>query len=218
MPETNIAEQILRENNDFTDAHPLVDIKGLSSPKVCNFLNQLVAHMDPGENYLEIGCFQGLTLMSAAYKNRGKTCIACDKIRFWGRHTGFGFMVKRALYGNMKRYGDQAATIVFHHMKSQRLFKKQLVPSPVGVYFYDGDHSYSATKQHVVVAAPLLSEKSVLLMDDWNDPAIQRGTYDGFRQAGLEVLWERELAGENFNTSGWWNGLAVFYLQRKQAN
>ncbi len=209
MPETNIAKDALEESSYFVNAEPLVDIRGLSSPKVCNLLNQLVARMDPSEYYLEIGTFRGLTLVSAALNNAGKTCVGCDKFRFWGQFTGWGFLAKRAL----NRAGS--AKITFHHMPSERLFREKRVPAPVGVFFYDGDHTYQGTKHHVVVAEPLLSTKSVLVMDDWNDPAIREGTYDGLREAKLEVLWETALEGENLKTEGWWNGLAAFYLERK---
>lgn len=63
----NIAEQILRERDDFRDARHLLDIEGLSSPKVCNFPNRLVANLAPGERYLEIGTWKGRTLTDRGY-------------------------------------------------------------------------------------------------------------------------------------------------------
>jgi hypothetical protein len=99
-------------------------------------------------------------------------------------------------------------------MSSRRFFAEHRPHGPVGVYFYDGDHSYDGTHHGVVAAAPHLARRSVLLMDDWNDPLIRRATFDGLCAAGLEVLWQRELAG-NHETRGWWNGLAVFWLQKR---
>ncbi len=213
MPKENIAAQAFEETQNFANAKKLVDIEGLSSPKVCNLLNQLVSRMDSGEHYLEIGCFNGLTLLSAAHNNTDKICIGCDKIRMWSSSTGFGFLVKRQIYRNIKRYQHSSAKVVFHHMKSEDLFRKGMVPAPVGVYFYDGDHSYQATKHHLVVARPLLSKHAVVVIDDWNDPEIRRATRDGFKEASLKVLWEKELSGENLDTSRWWNGLAVMYVE-----
>jgi len=214
VPLANIAERAFVENHDFADACALVDVEGLSSPKVCNLLNQLVARMDPGEKYLEIGCYLGLTLLSAAHQNQGKTCIGCDKIRFWSSSTGWGFRVKRAILRNIERHRAGSAQVVFHHMRSQDLFRDGLVPAPIGVYFYDGDHSYAATRYHIVAARPVLSRRSVLVVDDWNDPEIQRGTRDGLREAGLRVLWQRDLAGQNGRSDQWWNGLSVRFIER----
>jgi hypothetical protein len=210
---TNIAADILEESNDFEGATHLVDVEGLSSARVCRFLNRLVARMEPGEIYLEIGTWKGRTLLSAAFGNNGKLCVGCDKFRFWGRFTGPGFLAKRDLFRNIERYRDRTAEIRFHHMTSRRFLANPSLPGPVGVYFYDGDHSYEGTLHGVVTAAPYLSERSVLVVDDWNDPEIRRATHDGIKQAGLEVLWSRELAG-NQTEQGFWNGLGVFYLQR----
>ena len=210
----NLAEKILVENQDFQDAEHLVDVEGLSSPRVCHFLNHLVAGLDEGEHYLEIGTWKGLTLCSAIKGNEGKTCYACDKFRVYGQWTGWGFKAKRALYENLERYSIGGADVHFHHMNSRRLFAKELVPPNVKVYFYDGDHSYRGTKHHVVAAAPLLCERSFLLMDDFNDPVIEKATYDGIKEAGLEILWERNLRRDD----GWWNGLGVFFLGKAATN
>jgi hypothetical protein len=212
----NIALRALREHDDFEDARPLVAVEGLSSPRVCAFLNQLVKRLGPEERYLEVGTFRGRTLLSAAYENLGKTCIGCDRFRFWGRFTGPGFLAKRALYENIQRYQSDSANIEFHPVSSRRLFAEQRVKGPIGVYFYDGDHSYESTFHGIVSAAPLLSERAVVLVDDWNDPVIRMATDDAFSRAELRELWRRELPGDH-SERGWWNGLGVFFVERTQS-
>ncbi len=209
----NIALELLTRHRDFEHARPVVDVPGLSSAKVCAFLNQLVANMDPEEHYLEIGTFQGRTLLSAAYGNRDRRCVACDRFRFWGKFTGPGFVARRRLLQNLKRYEDRCAEIRFFDMSHRRLFEQSLVPSPVGVFFYDGDHSYRETRFAIVAASRTLSRRSVLLMDDFNDPEVVRATRDGLQEAGLRPLWQRVLPGDH-GPSGWWNGLGVFYVER----
>lgn len=215
--ESNIAERVLTESSDFFSARPLVDIEGLSSPKVCAFLNRLVGEMDPGEHYLEIGTWKGRTLLSAARHNAGRLCIACDKFRFWGRFTGPGFLARRSLYRNLRRYADGSARIEFHAMTSRELFRRELVRPPVGVFFYDGDHSYEETHHAIVSAERYLSPRSVLVVDDWADPTVQRATHDALAEAELEVLWSRSLPGAHDET-GFWNGLGVFFIERRSAS
>ena len=209
----NIAARLLADHHDFDDARPLVDVRGLSSPRVCNFLNQLVRHMDPHECYLEVGTWQGLTLLSAAYGNFGRTCIGCDKFRVWGRHTGLGVRARRALERNVQRHRGRTADVLFHHTNSERLFAEARISSPVGVYFYDGDHSHRGTRDGITSATPFLSEKCVVLVDDWNDPVIRQATAAGLRDADLRVLWQRELSGDH-TRQGWWNGLGVFFVEK----
>lgn len=219
----NLAERILRENNDFVGAKHLVDVEGMSTPKVCNLLNRLVAGLDPSECYLEIGTWKGLTLCSAAVGNPGKLVVGCDKFRFLGKFTGWGFLAKRAFYANVARYSRGGATVVMHAMTSERFFRGPAPEKPVGVYFYDGDHSYQGTKDGVTLAARWLAPRATVLVDDWRDPEIQRATRDGLREAGLEILWEREFVGATAldgqsDRTDWWNGLAVFYVEKRGRN
>ncbi len=211
----DILEQLFFDNRDFEDARPLVDIEGLSSPRVCNLLNQLVARMSPDTCYVEVGTWKGLTLLSAAYGNFGRTCIGCDKFRFYGQFTGLGLLARRALEANIRRYRGRSADIIFHSMPYQRMFARRLVSSPIGVYFYDGDHSYQGTYEGIVLAAPFLDERSVLVVDDWNDPVIRRATRDALEATHLRNLWSRELPG-NHDRTMWWNGIGLFALQKGQ--
>ncbi len=208
---SNIVERILAENNNFDGSKHLVEVEGLSDPKICNLLNRLVAAMPADQKYLEIGTFKGLTLCSAAYGNKGKHCIACDKFRFWAKSTGWGFQARAAFHANIDRYKANSATIEFHDMKSLAMFRKGLVKGPIGVYFYDGNHRYEATRKNILAAVPLLAPSSVLLVDDWQDPVVESATRDAIAQSGLRVEWERAL-GEKTKDRGFWNGLGVFVL------
>ncbi len=208
--ETNIADKLLRTNNDFATPRAPVDVQGMSSPRVCAFLNLLVRNMDDGEKYLEVGSWKGRTLLSAAIDNKNHTCIGCDKFRFFGRFTGFGALARRSLRKNLARYEDRC-NIEFHDTTSRRLFAESRVTGPIGVYFYDGDHSYEGTHHGMVAAAPLLSERAIVLVDDWNDPIIRRATHAGLRDAKLLKLWHRSLDGDHSERS-WWNGLGVFFV------
>ncbi len=209
----NFVQQIIEENKYFENAKHLVDVEGMSTPRVCTLLNKLVGHMEEKQTYLEIGTWKGLTICSAAIHNQGKNCVACDKFRFHGKFTGWGFKAKRALYDNLNRYESESAKVTFHHMRSEEMFRKNLVPDNIGVYFYDGDHSYKATRDHILAVNTLLADEAVILVDDWNDPAIQKATRDAIEEMDFEIEWEIELDG-NQTQEGWWNGLGVFLLQR----
>lgn len=212
----NIAEQLLVANDDYQGAQPLVDIEGLSSARVCRFLNDLVRGMDASESYLEVGTWKGKTLLSAALDNQGKICFACDKFRVLGRFTGLGCLAKQALYRNIERFSGQSAEIIFHHTTSARLFRERRIGGPIGVYFYDGDHSFAGTYHGISAAIPCLSQRAVVLVDDWNDPVIRAASREALRNSQVSLLWERELEGDH-TESGWWNGLGVFFVERTEA-
>lgn len=211
--QTNIAAELLAEFRGFEGARPLVEIEGSSNARVCNFLNQLVRRMAPCERYLEIGSFKGKSLLSAAYDNRGRLCIGCDRFRFWSRNTGPGLVARQELYRNLARYRAHSAKIEFFSMSSERLFSGHYVHGPIGVYFYDGDASYTSTRHGVVSVAPHLAPRSVVVMDAWNDTVIRRATWDGIGQGKLDVLWHESLP-QGPPSEGFGNGLGVFYLER----
>jgi hypothetical protein len=208
--QTNHVEALLLATNDFADATHLVDIPGMSGPKICNLLNALVARMDPGERYLEVGCWRGRTLLSAALNNMDRVCIGCDKFRLFGRFTGFGFLARRALNDNVARFAGRRATIWFHDMRSAKFFRGRS-PGPIGVYFYDGAHSYRETRKSIAAGARWLSPRAVVLVDDWNVPHVRQATLDGFRDSGVTILWRRDLPGDHTEAT-WWNGVGAFYV------
>lgn len=212
---TNQIEALLDATNDFQGARHLVAIPGMSSPKVCNLLNRLVSRMDPGERYLEVGCWRGRTLLSAAIHNRDRVCVACDKFRAFGRYTGFGFAARRALRANLERYRGRRATVWFHDMRSAAFFARPPL-GPVGVYFYDGAHSYRETRRSIAAGSRWLSPRAAVLVDDWNVPHVREATLDGFRDSGVQVLWRRDLPGDHTEQS-WWNGVGAFYVQSQGA-
>lgn len=209
----NIALELLEETQDFANASALVDVPGMSTPKVCALLNGLVARMDPEETYLEIGTWKGLTLLSAARGNVGRRCVGCDHFRFWGKFTGPGVLARTAFYRNLRAYRSGSAQIEFHPIRAERMFAEQRVRGPIGVYFYDGDHSYEATRQNIVRARDLLSARSILVVDDWNDVIVREATQAGIAAAGLHALWHRALPGER-RGNDFWNGVGLFYLER----
>ena len=213
---SNVLERLLLETNDLIAARHLVNVEGVSSARHCTLLNRLVGAMDPGEHYLEIGTWRGRTLISAAYQNQGRLCIGCHKFRFHSRFVGWGLSARRALFANLERFRTDSAEIRMYIMSASALFRRRLVPGPIGVYFYAGDHSRRGTMHGVLAAAPLLSRRSVLLMDDWNEALIRQATHDALAQARLRVLWSRELPGVNGTEVGFSNGLGAFWLERTE--
>ena len=213
----NVARGLLERTNDFEGASPVVDdVEGMSSPRMCRLLNALVAELPEGEAYLEIGSWKGLTLLSAARHNQDKKCIACDKFRFWGRYTGLGASAELAFRKNVEHYRGECAEIEFHKMDSDELFSRELVRDRVGVYFFDGDHSFEGTYDGIMKGAKLLADEALVLVDDYNDRIIRGATLAALEDAGLEVTWSRRLEGDQ-SDHGFWNGLGVFHVRRASA-
>jgi len=52
---TNLIDRILQENDDVNNAKPLVDVEGMSGPRLCNLRNRLVAYMPADQTYFPHG-------------------------------------------------------------------------------------------------------------------------------------------------------------------
>ena len=89
--------------------------------------------------------------------------------------------------------------MTFHHMKSKALFERDLVPNNIGVYFYDGDHSYEATRLNIEWAESKLADTAVLLIDDYNDSEIRRATEDALANMSFDITWHEFLPGDATN-------------------
>ena len=126
--------------------------------------------------------------------------------------TGLGYRARHALRRNLARYADQRAAIHFYDMPSSRFFRRRRIDGAVGVYFYDGDHSYRGTRRSIAAGARWLSPRAIVLVDDWNVSRIQRGAIDGLTDASARILWHRALEGDHTENT-WWNGLGVFYVE-----
>lgn len=141
----------------------------------------------------------------------GSLCVACDRFRAYGRYTGLGFRARRALRRNLDRYADRA-TIHFYDMPASTFFSTPRFEGTVGVFFYDGDHSYGGTRESIAAGARWLSERAAVLVDDWNVPRIRQATFDGLNDASVRILWHRALDGDHTERT-WWNGLGAFYVE-----
>lgn len=182
----------------------VLNVQGYSAPKVRRLLNALCSQ--PGAVYLEIGVCYGSTFIPAVYGNEAQaTCID-----HWQMFAG-----SRAMFdGNVKRLiPDREFTALWGDCFSDEI-KAQIKPG-VTVYFYDGAHDREAHYQALMQYAPLLADRFVLIIDDWNWSEPNHGTKQALETLNYTRLAEHNLEGAyNGDQAGWWNGLYVGLFQK----
>ena len=57
----------------------------------------------------------------------------------------------------------------------------------VNVFLYDGDHSKEATIENISHYAPCLTDRAVLIVDDYALQEVEQGTQEGIAKAGFKV-------------------------------
>ena len=187
----------------------------MSSHKVRHLLNN-VCNFD-GCNYLEIGTHEGSTFCSAIYNNN-LTATSIDWWRKWGkpgqesRNRFFENLSKfikketKETYKNIRIIDDDCFQFNFRQLKN------------VNVFFYDGDHSEDSQYKAFSYYHPILNDKFIFIIDDWNDSEVKLGTSLVFKDLKYKVEKFWELPGQFGNWTAdsdfYWNGIFVGIINK----
>jgi len=200
----------------------VLDIRGMSSPHIRLFLNRLLTELPPPLRYLEVGTYQGSTLVSSLHGNEGSVdvAVAIDNFaEFDSDNTNFA-----TLQTNLKRHVNLPSSSL-HFLKKDFLTVQGDLRTfpPFNVYFYDGPHSREDHYESVMRYVHFLDDSSVFVVDDYNQQRVRDGT-----QQALVELQERgdiTLTAEwivesrwNGDLQGWWDGLAIFVIRKGGAS
>lgn len=193
-------------------------LSGYSGTRLIAALQRITAEFanDPGACYLEVGVFQGLTLLSVAGAVPTVACYGIDNFAFFDperRNLGIVESRRSAL-------GATNAALVNADYEDALLgLSGTLGSRKVAVYFVDGPHDYRSQLMCLELALPHLHPEAVVVIDDSN--------YAHVRQANSDFLVthpEFKLAFEAYTRchpgnmtadehararQGWWNGVNV---------
>jgi predicted O-methyltransferase YrrM len=173
-----VLEIIEETNRDglLTDrrAEGLSGISGLKTVGALQRLAQLFAD-DAGACYLEIGVFQGLTLVSAALEAPGLTCFGIDNFATLNPKGEN----KKVAAGRIEKFGATNATLIDADFE-QALegLDAHLLGRKIGVYFVDGPHDYRSQMVCLLAAKRHLHAHAVIIVDDANYPDVRWSTRD----------------------------------------
>jgi predicted O-methyltransferase YrrM len=186
------------------------DVEGMSSENALALLNLAASLLPSAEAYLEVGSYKGLTLSAAMHGNEHASFHAIESFREFGVDSG---ETKRALLDNVGRWAD-VDRLTLHVGDAFRLMTRPgLIGSPVGVYFYDGNHSKVAQHLALAVAEPLLADEALVIIDDASWPTVAEPTERYVRRhPGYELLFD--LSSERDYEPRWWNGIKVYSYRR----
>ena len=187
----------------------VLQIEGMSSPKVRHFLNNLCSM--PGTHYLEIGCWKGSTFVASNYRNEASilSAVAIDNWTWSATDhasTFFSEHCKRFIPSN---------TIKVYSEDSFKIDPRKICINPVNIYFYDGDHVELSQELAFTYYNDIFQDLFIAVVDDWNHPPVQVGTRKAFEKLGYHVLFEEILpANGNGDNENWWNGLYVAVIRK----
>ncbi len=179
--------------------NPLLAIRRMSRLANAAVLNTAVREMDPAHAFVNVGVWNGFTFLAAMAGNEEKTCLGVDNFsEFGGPKEDFleRFVARRT---PSHRFFDQDYVDFFAAGLDRQL----------GVYLYDGEHSYENQYRGLMIADPFYADDAIVIVDDTNLDHARKATLKFAEDSRLEweVVFERETAALRHLTL--WNGLMI---------
>jgi hypothetical protein len=177
----------------------LCKIRRMSTYAIAAMINAGIARMDTDHSFVNVGVWNGFTLLSGMMDNPSKRCVGVDNFsEFGGPYDEF-----------MARFEHyRSANHVFHNMDYEEYFAK-IHQEPIGFYIYDAEHSYENQLKGLQVAEPFFAPDCIVLVDDTNLDAPRNALFDFIAQSrnSYRVLLDRRTRSNLHPTL--WNGVIV---------
>jgi precorrin-6B methylase 2 len=194
-----------RHPEDRRVAQVLTEVPGMATENKLLLLNLAVAHLAPGEVYVEVGCYKGASIVGAARGNTAAKIFACDNFsKFDG--------TEEILHANLEHHAP--GQVEFHNMTSRDFLRAApWRPAHIGAYFFDGGHSFTDQFEGLQYALPSFADDAVVIIDDTNKREARAADALFARMVpGFELVLDLRTPRNHHPT--WWNGVQVFRFRR----
>jgi predicted O-methyltransferase YrrM len=203
---------------DLSAPHPLDrrfrkvvdDVPGMATESKLALLNLAAACLEPGEAYLEVGSFKGLSLIGAMLDNDAASFYAVENFLEFNLDAG---ATRSELLANLERWVDRDRLELMEGDCFRLLRRDGALRDPIGVYFYDGAHGRLPHYLALAVAERWLADRALVVVDDASWPMVAGATARYLaRHPGYQLLFD--LPAEREEDPRWWNGLRVYAFRR----
>jgi hypothetical protein len=172
--------------------------------------------MEPNEHvcYVEIGVFQGYTLLSVALAAPNLKVYGIDNFsQFDADHKNKQLVAERQQRLSL----GNVSVIDCDYDDAMRRFQQFAPDRKIGLLFVDGPHDYRNQLLSVLFALPHLAEDAVIVIDDCNYEHVRLATRDLLMIDPLtKLVFEAYTPAHPLNVNqeqertmrwGWWNGI-----------
>lgn len=197
---------------------PAEGLAGYSGAGIVGALQRLVREQAaaPERCYLEVGVFQGLTLVSAAVAAPEVPAYGIDNFAQFDPGGHNADTVERRIADN----GAANAHLVnADYEDALEALEGHIGDRKVGVYFVDGPHDYRSQRMCLDLVRPHLAEDAVVVVDDSNYRHVRQANRDFLAvNPEYKLLYEAYTPCHPNNADaatlaamrdGWWNGVNV---------
>ena len=182
----------------------LLGMPRMSTMAIAAVLNKAVTAMPAGQAFVNVGVWNGFTLLAGMAGNPEADCVGIDDFsQFGGPREAFMGRFEAAR-------SDRHAIFEMDY----RDYFARVHDGPIGVYLYDGEHSYDNQMRGLEAAEPFYADGCILVIDDTNLEEPRQATLDFIarHEDRYEILADVRTADMRHPT--FWDGLLVL---RKRA-
>jgi len=159
---------------------------------------------------LEIGSHLGGSFTSSISNNGLISCTSVDSFASdWVEER----KCMPLFLENVKKFLPAITAFNFIHSDAFEVDLNQ-IPDGIDFYIYDGGHSYEQQRLGVTFYLSKMADEFVMIVDDFDWDDVQKGTYQGIKDAGLTVLSQHIFKGNDHDNDGAWNGYSIFLLKK----
>lgn len=178
----------------------LCNIPRMSTFAIGAIINRTVSGMDEETCFVNVGVWNGFTLLSGMVGNPNKVCIGVDNFsEFGGPKEEF-----------LQRFGEHKSEAHHFHDIDYRDYFTKIHKGQIGFYIYDGNHSYENQMMGLKLAEPFFAKNCVVLVDDTNGIDPRQATLDfiNHNQNRYDILLDVKTRDNKHPT--FWNGIMIF--------
>jgi predicted O-methyltransferase YrrM len=154
-------EAVLAGDFDHEYDEVLQALHCMSRGRVYAVINAVVSSMESSGLYVEVGTFQGGSLISALLGNKSRA-IGVDSFSEFQQTNNY-----EQTLGNLEKFGV-ADRVTLKNMSYQEFFAGAPSDLIINVYYYDGEHNAEGQYQGMEAAWSHLRPGSLIIVDDYS--------------------------------------------------
>ncbi|MFX4287258.1 class I SAM-dependent methyltransferase [Janibacter sp. G349] len=194
-------------------AHIAETVNGYTAVNELAVLNAAARALPEDECYLEVGSYKGRSMSAAVQGISGKTFYVVENYLEFGMQ---GQEAREELDRNLATHARDVDVRLLEGNCFSLLHRPGVIDRPVGVYFYDGEHTGLSHYLALGIIEPWLADEAVVLVDDATYPMVT-DAHDAFVAAHPQWRIERRWDAASNNDPRWANGLHALSFRRDEA-
>ena len=191
-----LPELLMEDVNDSIFATLRYLTHGMSGIRTAKILNEATRQLiSKKECYVEIGTYQGFSLIAAGYQNN-VLCYGIDDLSMSDIYRN-NILAKQGVRDALN-YNLQFNLALNCKFIENDFRKVQFENKSIGVLYIDGKHTYEEVKDTLCWSEPFLANEALIIFDDVTTPGVGKAVLEYANLSDIElVLFMKAPISEN---------------------